>query len=669
MTIVYQGTLEQFYAESAEIPERLAQADLNPAVRNTAQYRAWTNSLPHMHIMLSQAGVPESCGVLIEYRLPTSSRRVDFIITGHDKEGSANFVIIELKQWSSAQAIESKPGVVIANVAGTRNEETSHPCYQAWSYKIFLENMLDAVEKHRLRAHACAYMHNYDYKGISHDPLAAAPNEELVQNTPLFGLHDRKSLGAFVLEYVQRGDGAEIMEQLANGKVVPSTRLADAVAAMFDEASPKAFTLIDEQKIAYETIMSAVRCAPLNSKHCVIITGGPGTGKSVVSISAFASILKEFRNDERRRNIRFVSPTTSFRETMVSMLSGQTQDSKETKRRKSFAKNLFCGSMSFFESDINQSKKNVFPRNRFHCLLCDEAHRLHSHQNMYRGQNQIEDIVNAACVSVFFVDDNQALRPYDIGSVESIRKAAKKYRADITQIDLAAQFRCQGSAGFLNWLAVVLGLADEQSVGNAQGWDKANFDFDIVDTPQAVVDFVDEKNRACSGNSKIAGRSVISGARLLAGYAWPWTKDNNKHEEVPDVDLGTLKLPWNNRSSSYLWAIDPDTKLRHEVGCVHTSQGLEFDWVGVFIGNDLHYDPTEKKLYADIDNYYDKGGKNGLGKGKAERQKNLLPYVCRCYRVLLSRGVRGARVYCCDKHLSAYLKEKLAQSQNFAALD
>ena len=155
----------------------------------------------------------------------------------------------------------------------------------------------------------------------------------------------------------------------------------------------------------------------------------------------------------------------------------------------------------------------------------------------------------------------------------------------------------------------------------------------------------------------------------LAGYAWPWTKENNKHGEVPDVDLGTLKLPWNNRNSSYSWAIDPDTKLRHEVGCVHTSQGLEFDWVGVFIGNDLHYDPTEKKLYADIDNYYDKGGKNGLGKGKAERQKNLLPYVCRCYRVLLSRGVRGARVYCCDKHLSAYLKEKLAQSQNFAALD
>ena len=74
--------------------------------------------------------------------------------------------------------------------------------------------------------------------------------------------------------------------------------------------------------------------------------------------------------------------------------------------------------------------------------------------------------------------------------------------------------------------------------------------------------------------------------------------------------------------------------LRNEVGCVHTSQGLEFDWVGVFIGKDLRYDPDKKMLFADIDNYHDKGGKNGLGKNKAERSKNLLKYVCRCYRVL-----------------------------------
>mgnify|MGYP001270089240 FL=1 len=165
----------------------------------------------------------------------------------------------------------------------------------------------------------------------------------------------------------------------------------------------------------------------------------------------------------------------------------------------------------------------------------------------------------------------------------------------------------------------------------------------------------------------MAGRSVISGARLLAGYAWPWTKEGNDLGEVPDVDLGSVKLPWNNRKSSYEWAIDPATMQRNEVGCVHTSQGLEFDWVGVFIGKDLRYDPDKKILFADIDNYHDKGGKNGLGKNKVERSKNLLKYVCRCYRVLLSRGVRGARVYCCDKNLAEYLKAELAKTSNLSA--
>ena len=168
----------------------------------------------------------------------------------------------------------------------------------------------------------------------------------------------------------------------------------------------------------------------------------------------------------------------------------------------------------------------------------------------------------------------------------------------------------------------------------------------------------EKRARAAGEHQVVQGRSVFAGARLLAGYAWPWTRENNLHAEVKDVDLGTVKLAWNNRAASYKWATDPGTM--DEVGCVHTSQGLEFDWVGVFIGNDLRYDPEKKRLYADIDSYFDKGGKNGLGKTKQERSRNLLKYVCRCYRVLLSRGVHGARVYCCDKVLSEYLKARLA---------
>ena len=666
MTIVYQKTLAEFYEDQAAgiVADMLAGAGHESSSRGSAQYRAWENSLVFMESMLKGAKVSGDCGVLIEYRLPSTSRRVDFIVTGHDVKGDPNFVIIELKQWSWADVVREKPGIVVANVAGSRNEETNHPCYQAWSYKVFLENMLNTVEEHHLQAHACAYMHNYPYKGFEVDPLAADPNHELVRDTPLFGQYDRRELGDFVSQYVGRGDGEAIMELLADGKIVPGKGLVDAVSGMFDEVSPRSFTLIDEQKLAYETVMDAVRTTPVNDKHCVIIAGGPGTGKSVVAMSALVAILREFRNNEKRRNVRFVSPTSSFRIAMVEMLTSGCTNKKEKARRNALAKNLFCGSMGFFTPSPVDPKVNGFTENYYHCLLCDESHRLHSYQNMYRGTNQIEDIIQAACVSVFFVDDNQALRPNDIGSVASIEKAAQKYSAKISRVDLAAQFRCRGAEGFLNWLAVVLGLADADTAGNAQGWDKESFDFDVVDTPEEVIAFVNAKNKAADDEAPIAGQSIISGARLLAGYAWSWTKEENSHGEVADVDLGSVKLPWNNRASSYKWAVDPDTKERNEVGCVHTSQGLEFDWVGVFIGKDLRYDPEKKILYADLKKYFDTGGKNGLGKTPAERAKNLLPYVCRCYRVLLSRGVRGARVYCCDPNLAAYLKAELAKAQN-----
>lgn len=160
---------------------------------------------------------------------------MDFIITGHDIHGSANFVIIELKQWSTAEVVSGKSGIVTANVVGHLVKETNHPCYQAWSYKVFLEDMLDTVSKNHLHAFACAYLHNYKYKGLDADPLAAEPNRELVESAPLFGRDDRDKLGNFISQHVGRGDGNLIMELLASGQVVPSKRLVDAVGIMFDE--------------------------------------------------------------------------------------------------------------------------------------------------------------------------------------------------------------------------------------------------------------------------------------------------------------------------------------------------------------------------------------------------------------------------------------------------
>lgn len=663
MALVFTGSLAKFHRELSHIPDLLAGTEHLESFRKTSQYRAWENSLLYISRELLMSKIKDDCGVLIEYKLPATSRRVDFIITGHDSVGTPGFVIIELKQWSEAKAVKDKPGVVVANTSGSHCGETNHPSYQAWSYRMFLDNMLDSVQKNHLHSVACACMHNYDYLGLHKDELAVDPNEELVAETPIFGKHDGQKLGSFVQKTVGGGNGEGIMQLLTDGKVVPSKGLADAVCQMFDDVKSQAFTLIDEQKTAYETIMRAVRRGTKKQKRCVIISGGPGTGKSVVAVTALVNILREFTNDDEKRNVRFVAPTSSFRTAITTVLSSGGRTREEKRENKRLAQYLFSGSKKFFIPDANDPKKNAIPTNQFHCLICDEAHRLHSYQFMYQGTNQIEDIIQAARVSVFFVDDNQSLRPADIGSVESIKQAAQKYKAEIEQVDLSAQFRCHGADGFLNWLAVVLGLSEAESNAHATGWNRDEYDFEIVDRPEEVLKFVRQKNKEAKLHP-IAGRTVIPGARLLAGYAWPWTKDDNEYGEVKDVDLGSIQLAWNNRHASYKWAIDDSEQVKEEVGCVHTSQGLEFDWVGVFIGNDLQYDPKNHCLNASIDNYFDTGGKMGLGKTKEEREKNLLKYVCRCYRVLLSRGIRGARVYCCDKHLRDYLRREIKKAHD-----
>ena len=166
MALVFTGSLGQFHKNLSHIPDLLAGNEHVETFRKSSQYRAWTNSLTYLSREFLMSHIKDDCGVLIEYKLPATSRRVDFIVTGYDSKGTPGFVIIELKQLSEAQSVKDKPGIVIANVSGTHRGETNHPSYQAWSYKMFLDNMLDSVQKHHLHSVACACMHNYDYLGL-----------------------------------------------------------------------------------------------------------------------------------------------------------------------------------------------------------------------------------------------------------------------------------------------------------------------------------------------------------------------------------------------------------------------------------------------------------------------------------------------------------------------
>ncbi|MBB6635698.1 DUF2075 domain-containing protein [Cohnella thailandensis] len=576
------------------------------------EIRAWNNSMQFMERVIRNSKIADDCGILIEYNIPSTSKRVDFIVTGQDEKGNNNFIIVELKQWDSAKATD-REDVVLACV-GSREREMPHPSYQAWSYRQHLEDMNEAVHSHKLRSYSCAYLHNY--RARQPDPLQSEQYQPIIQKAPLFLSEDTLKLQEFVHKHTGQGNGINLLYLIENGKIRPSKKLIEHIDGLFKGNSE--FTLLDEQKIAYESIMSEAK--DISKKKTIIVKGGPGTGKSVISMNALGGLLK------KKLNVKFIAPNASFRSAMVETLV------KQQSKNKARARILFAGSGQFYDA----------PADSFDVLIVDEAHRLKGKgAYMYQGLNQIDDIIKASKVNVFFIDDFQRIRPDDIGSIEEIKRIARMNGSEVFEYALSAQFRCSGAEGFLNWIDHIFQIRE---TGNFNGWDQDAFQFVLLDNPHSVYGHIKQK--------------VNEGykARMLAGYAWNWTdaKDGNPNGEVEDVLISEhqFSMPWNGRALS-TWAIDE--RGVEQIGCVHTSQGLEFDYVGVIIGNDLKYDPDTKRIYADYEEYKDKMGKRGL-KNDNEQLTKLIKNI---YKVLISRGMKGCFLYCRNPELRDYLKNQL----------
>ncbi|WP_068614674.1 DUF2075 domain-containing protein [Paenibacillus tuaregi] len=576
--------------------------------------RAWNNSMQFMERIIRNSKVPDNCGIMIEYNIPSTSRRIDFIIAGQDEKKNNNFVIVELKQWDSAQATDRED--VVRAFVGGNTREIPHPSYQAWSYRQLINDMNEAVEEHDLKAHSCAYLHNY--RPVIPDPLKNDQYHNIIREAPLFLADDSLKLQEFLFKHVGQGNGVNLLYLIENGKIRPSKKLIDHVDGLFKGNSD--FVLIDEQKVAYETIISLAKDTEV--KKTIIIQGGPGTGKSVISMNALGGLLKH------KLNAKFIAPNASFRTVMVETLA------KKQPRDKVRTKMLFSGSGQFYDT----------PANFYDVLIVDEAHRLKGKgAYQYRGDNQIEDIIRTSKVNVFFIDDFQRIRPDDIGSIQEIKRIAEEYHSEIYQYTLTAQFRCSGAEGFLNWVDDALQI---RPTANFDGWDHKAFEFAMVETPNELYEIIKAKE---SNGFK---------ARLLAGFAWNWTaeKDGNRNGEISDVIIEEhgFQMPWNGRSISSTWAIHPSGI--DQIGCVHTSQGLEFDYVGVIIGNDLKFNPETMELYADYDQYKDTMGKRGL----KLNQERLTKLVKNIYKILISRGMKGCYVYCRDQELRRYLETRLS---------
>lgn len=621
--IVYEATKEVFVADVIQdrIEENIDEKFYNKMGYHTSQSErnAWKNSMEYMLKVLIDSNIPSNIGVAIEYKIPNTSKRVDFIITGFDGNRRNVAVIVELKQWEKASIVSGKDGIVEA-YTGHALREVAHPSYQAWSYATTIEDYNENVQQKQIGLYPCAYLHNY--QKIMPPTLLSDVYREYLDKAPAFVKGDVDKLREFINKYIQYGDDRETLYMIDNGKIRPSKSLQDSLSNMLK--GNREFVMIDEQKLIYETALSMARKSYKDGKKRVLIVkGGPGTGKSVLAINLLVNLTNE------NMVCQYVTKNSAPRNVYASKLSGDLNKTR--------INNLFKGSGCFVESAENE----------FDVLLVDESHRLNAKSGMFKnqGENQIKEIIHAGKFSVFFIDEAQRIDIYDIGNIDEIQKYIRQAGAEYEMLELESQFRCNGSDGYIAWIDDVLQIRE---TANKNGFD-LDYDIQIFDNPNDMKEKIFEINEK---NNK---------ARLLAGYCWEWLKEGKNKSDVYDITIPeyNFAMSWN-LGNSLTWAIDP--KSVNEIGCIHTSQGLEFDYVGVIIGKDLRYENgkviTDFTKRAKTDNSL-KGIKKMYDENPEKALKVADEIIRNTYRTLLTRGQKGCFIYCEDKVLSKYLKNRI----------
>ncbi len=613
--IVYNALKSQFVDDvfSNDIENIVLENVKRKLNRNVgiAEIKSWANSLVFMERIMRDPVFPDDCGIAIEYQIPQTGKRIDFIISGQDHDNKDSVILVELKQWSEA-SITNKDAIVETFVGG-RIGEHPHPSYQAWSYATLLQGFNEVVYTENINLHPCAYLHNFTDASVIKNGFYA----DYLEKAPVFLKHDALQLKEFIKQHVKYGDRTNILFRIENGKIRPSKLLADNIGKMIK--GNQEFVMIDDQKIVYENALALAKRASDKNKQVLIVQGGPGTGKSVVAINLLVELTKIGLMPS------YVSKNAAPRAVYEARLTGSV---KPTVMR-----NLFKGSGAFVET----------PKNTFDALIVDEAHRLNKFSGLFGnlGENQIKEIIDAARFTVFFIDEDQRVTLKDIGRKKEIYIWASRAGAEITELELNSQFRCNGSDGYLAWLDNTLQIRETAN----NSIDDIDYDFKVVDTPSELRDLILEKNK------------INNRARLVAGYCWKWPskKDPLAYDiEFPEFDF---KMKWNLTEDGSAWIISPTSV--NEIGCIHTCQGLEVDYIGVIVGDDFVIRNgqviTDASKRASSDSSI-KGYKRLIAEKPIEGKEMVDLVIKNTYRTLMTRGMKGCYVYFVDEETQAYFK-------------
>ncbi|OON81349.1 DNA/RNA helicase domain-containing protein [Streptomyces tsukubensis] len=595
---------------------------------------SWDNSIPVVVRALLDCGLDE-VEVLVEVDLPHTNSAVDLVLCGqHPGTGTNSYLAIELKQVRRATIDARCPIAVDLGFGDGKNK--LHPVRQVQRYCEYMVRYLRHLRDGSAHLMGVALLHNARDADV--EALFDLPESE---HGFLYTLDDLHRFRRVLTSRFVATSGRQAAFALRESRRAPLLKVTDV--ARQRSVIGGGLTLLDEQYVAFDRITRHLeKTAPRTSldvglfydadnahrpppesggKRVYILRGGPGSGKSAVALELQRAL------GLKGREAVLASGSRAYTETLREIMLSTAREGQVSNKRRS-ANRLYQYFNNFAKT----------PPDSIDVLICDEAHRMRR-SSTYRwtpkelrddDRPQAAEVIRAAKVLIFLLDDHQSIRPDEVGTARYLKELAEANGCQVEVSDLEGTFRAGGSKLYQQWVQRLLGLG----VSDPLAWHSdGRMTLTVADSPEQMERFIRERD--------LEGAT----ARITAGFCWPWNNPNGERL-VDDVHIGDWRRPWNvkpqhsvpNAPKSHLWSTD--ALGIGQIGCVYTAQTFEYDWNGVIIGPDLLF--RHGKFTVARSASRDPAFRGPIDDSTVDR------CVRNAYHVLLTRGVIGTMVYAVD---------------------
>ncbi|MFF0741354.1 DUF2075 domain-containing protein [Streptomyces sp. NPDC004111] len=596
---------------------------------------AWNNSIPVVVNALLDRGLG-AVEVLVEVDLPHTNSAVDLVLCGQHPgvvEQRHSYLAVELKQVRHATVDPECPVAVDLGFGDGKNK--LHPVRQIQRYCEYMMRYLSPLREIEDQLTGVALLHNARDADV--EALFALPETE---HGFLYTLDDLERFRrALTAKFSAEVSGKAAAAALEKANQEPLLKVTDV--ARQRSVVGGGLVLLDEQYIAFDRITRRLEKATPRTamdvglfydsahatvhdhgaKRVYILRGGPGSGKSAVALELQRTLCVG------SREAVLASGSHAYTETLREIMRSTARPGQVTDKKRA-AEKLYRYFNSFSDT----------PENDIDVLICDEAHRMRrssTHRWMPKelrddDRPQAAELIRAAKVPIFLLDDHQSIRPDEVGTAAYLEELAKESGCEVEVSELEGLFRSGGSTRYQRWVQQLLGLG----VSDPVGWrPDGRMTLTVADSPAQMDEFIQERAR------------LGATARITAGFCWPWSNPDSGRL-VDDVRIGEWCRPWNvkpehsvpHAPKSDFWSTD--SRGIGQIGCVYTAQTFEYDWNAVIIGPDLLF--REGKFKVDRAASCDPAFDAKVDDAVVDR------CIRNAYHVLFTRGVVGTVVYAVD---------------------